>query len=62
MRLTSDNGQLRGDGHLAFAIARHALVGVFIPGRSERLDPQHGSGTLVELYCLDGQRMTERTK
>lgn len=60
--LTSDNGQLGGDRHLPLAVARHALVGVFIPGCSERLDPQHGAGALVKLYCLDSQRVTERKK
>lgn len=62
MSLTSDNGQLGGDRHLPLAVARHALVGVFIPGCSERLDPQHGAGALVELDCLDSQRITERRK
>lgn len=62
MSLTSDNGQLGGDRHLSLAVACHALVGVFVPGCSERLDPQHGAGALIKLYCLDSQRITERKK
>lgn len=60
MSLTSDDGQLGGDRHLALAVACHALVGVFIPGGSERLDPQHGAGALVKLDGLDSRRITER--
>lgn len=61
-RLTSDDGQLGGDGHLPLAVARHALVGVLIPRRSERLDPQHGAGALVKLDGLDGRGIAEGTK
>lgn len=59
MCLTSDNSQLGGDGHLSLDVACHTLVGVFIPGCSEWLDSQHGTGTFIKLYSL-GQPQNQR--
>lgn len=56
--LTSNNGQLCGDGHLSSTVARHTFVDVLISGCSERLDPQHSAGTLVELHSLDSRGTT----
>ena len=51
--LTSDDGQLGGDGVLALAVLRHALVDVLVPGGPQGLDPQHGPRPVVVLDGLE---------
>lgn len=50
--LTSDDGQLGIDGDLALHVLGHAFVDVLVARRAERLDSEHGAGSLIELDGL----------